>query len=140
VDRVAAAVILQAYLDAGSQAHEEPGMTQSEENTMDERLNAPPGDDRDHLVELLDEEGNPALFRHLMTLEHKGSAYIALCGAGEEDGEDEDEVSEVYLLRIDRDKNGEDCYTTIEDEALLQEVFEAFVELAEEEADLEGGK
>ena len=126
VDMVAAAVILQAFLDAEN-------TKQSEESAMDEQQNG--------LVELVDEEGSPAQFRHLMTLEHEGESYVLLCDAEEEEGDDEDEEieSEVYILRIDRDESGEDCYVTVEDEALLDEVFDKFIELAGQEEDGDEG-
>jgi len=129
VDMVAAVVILQAFLDAEN-------TKRSEESAMDEQQNG--------LVELVDEEGNPAHFRHLMTLEHEGESYVLLCGADEDEGgegddEDEEIESEVYILRIDSDEGGEDCYVTVEDEALLDEVFEKFMELAGQEEDGDEG-
>lgn len=139
VDMVAAAVILQAFLDAGGLSLEPPIMTQSEENTMDNQSKSNGlNDEQDDLVELVDEEGNPVQLRHLMTLEHKGSEYVMLCGIEDED-EDEDGESEVYILRIDRDEKGEDCYVTVEDEDLLQEVFDKFVETSEQDEDYDEG-
>ena len=128
VDMVAAAVILQAFLDAGN-------TRQSEENTMDGSFDSI--EERDDLVELLDEEGNPALFSHLTTLEHKGREYIILCDAkeDEEESDEGEEESEVLILRIDRDDNGEDCYTAVEDEELLNEVFDRFIEISEQDED-----
>jgi len=117
VDMVAATVILQAYLDAEK-------TKQSEEKTMDEQ--------QMELVELVDEEGNPTQFQHLMTLEHEGQTYVLLCDADEEI-EDVDGESPVYILRIDRDESGEDCYVTVDDEGLLDQVFEKFMELAGQE-------
>lgn len=126
VDMVAAAVILQAFLDAGGLAAE--NTRQSEERAMDEQQN--------DLVELVDEEGNPVQFRHLMTLEHEGENYVLLCAADEDEGDDEEDEgveSEVCILRIDRDEDGDDCYVAVEDEDLLDEVFEKFLELVGQE-------
>jgi len=86
------------------------------------------------LVELVDEEGNPTQFQHLMTLEHKDQKYVLLCDADEDiEGEDGETESAVYILRIAQDEAGEDCYVTVEDEELLDEVFEKFMELAGQE-------
>ncbi len=142
VDMVAAVVILQAYLDAGGlfegQAEANPRdlnpskSIQSEGNTMDDQRNGmnEETEEMDDLVELVDEEGNPVQFRHMMTLEHKGNEYVLLCGVEDEDDE---EASEVYILQISHDANGEDCYITVEDEDLMQEVFDKFVEIAEQD-------
>lgn len=129
VDMVAAVVILQAFLDAGG-LQTPPSILQSEEDTMDDQRNT----EQDDLVELIDEEGNPVQFRHLMTLEHGGAAYVLLGAV--EDEEDED-GSEVYILRIDRDDKGEDCYVAVEDEKVLQEVFDKFVEIAEQDPEFD---
>ncbi len=112
VDKVAAAVILQAYLDAAAHNKEEQAMQEQE-----------------NLVELVDEEGNPVQFVHLMTLEYEGHEYVLLTGADDEDGEE----SEVYILRIEKDDKGEDCYVTVEDEDLMQAVFDKFVVLSEQD-------
>ena len=85
-------------------------------------------EDAENIVELLDEEGHPARFLHLMTLRHEGEDYVLLTGT-EEDGEE----SEVYILRIDRDERGEDCYVTVEDEDMLQAVFDQFLAAADQD-------
>jgi len=95
---------------------------------------------QDSLVELVDEEGNPTQFQHLATLEHEGENYVLLCAA-DEDGDEEDEEGEegeegekdVFILRIARDESGEDCYVSVDDEELLDAVFEKFMELVGQE-------
>ncbi len=77
-------------------------------------------------VELVDEDGNSMLFDHLMTLDYKDERYILLSPEEEEESEEE----EVVILRVVQDKKGEDVYENIEDDALLDEVFEAFVEVS----------
>jgi len=127
VDMVAAAVILQAFLDASGLA------AKSERQSGGETMG---NHDDGELVELLDEEGNTVQFQHLMTLEHKGEEYIVLTDAEEDIGEpDECDAieSDVYILRIDCDENGEDCYVHVEDEALLDEVFDQFIRISEPE-------
>ncbi len=119
VDMLAATIILQAYLDAG-RPHEQP--EQSEGKNMN--------DDQDNVVELLDEEGQAVRFEHLMTLEHEGKDYVLLTELGDGEGDSEESEGEVYILRIDTDERGEDCYVAVEDEDVLQAVFDKFVVLS----------
>ena len=37
----------------------------------------------------------------------------------------------MFILRIEKDAQGEDCYVTVDDENILQAVFEKFVRLSE---------
>jgi uncharacterized protein YrzB (UPF0473 family) len=80
-------------------------------------------------VELVDEDGEHMLFTHLMTLDYKDNRYVLLSPEEEAD-EDEDGEEEVVILRVTQDENGEDVYENIEDDALLDEVFDAFVEVS----------
>ena len=68
VDKVAAAVILQQYLDTCR------NQQQQEAAKMEEQ---------DNIIELIDDEtGAPIRFQHLATIEHEGELYIALSGGG----------------------------------------------------------
>jgi len=78
-------------------------------------------------VELVDEEGNSMLFDHLMTLDYKDERFVLL---SPEQPENEDGEAEVVILKVTQDDNGEDLYENIEDDALLDEVFDAFVEVS----------
>ncbi|MGI6239318.1 MAG: DUF1292 domain-containing protein [Christensenellales bacterium] len=85
--------------------------------------------EQENIVELIDEEGNALRFEHMMTLEHKGNAYICLAPAEpmEDIGEDE-----LVIMRVEKDADSdEDVYATIEDEAELDEVFEEYLKIAE---------
>ena len=82
-------------------------------------------------VTLLDENGNPVRFDHLLTFEYEGAKYIALLPMDDVDGVESDEV--VLLRIVTRD--GEDFYESIENEVLLEEVFDAFIELFDEKLD-----
>lgn len=114
VDQTAATVILQNYLDAQQQ--------KGGEDTMEH--------DAERVVELVGEDGAPVRFEHLMTLEHKGKSYILLTPA---EPETPDEEGSVVIMRIDRDKDGGDCYVVEEDEKVLEPVFNRFLELMEED-------
>jgi uncharacterized protein YrzB (UPF0473 family) len=82
-----------------------------------------------NVVKLVDEDGNEVEFDHLMTFEHEGKHYVALMPMDEVEGVGDDEV---LILRIN--ENGEeDTYEAIENEVLLDELFNAFMELWEEQ-------
>ncbi len=94
---------------------------------MDERIVAQAGEEQDE-VTLLDENGKEVRFDHLMTFFHEGEKYIALLPLEDVENVDEDEVVLLHVVT----KNGEDVYETIENEVLLDEVFDTFMELFEE--------
>lgn len=79
-------------------------------------------------VVLLDPDGNEVRFDHVMTFKYEGEKYIALLPLDEVDGVDDDEV---VLLKIDS-SSGEDKYVTIDNEILLDEVFDEFLSLLED--------
>ena len=81
-------------------------------------------------VALLDEDGKETLFEHILTFLYEGNRYVALCPIMEDSSMEEDEA-EVVMLQI-VSENGEDTYKSIESEVLLNEVFDAFLELMEE--------
>ena len=84
-------------------------------------------------VTLLDDSGNPVRFDHLLTFEYEGEKYIALLPL---DDVEDVEYDEVVIFRIVTE-DGEDVYRRIENEALLEEVFDAFLELFDEHLDEE---
>lgn len=88
-------------------------------------------DEDSNIVELTDEDGVTTAFEYQATIEHEGSEYIVLMAPPEED-EDEDEGS-IVIMKIVEDENGEDTYVSVDDEALLQEVFDLFLEHLDEE-------
>ena len=63
-----------------------------------------------------------------VTLEHEGELYVMLTALEATPDTDEDEV---FILRIEKEAQGEDCYVTVDDENILQAVFEKFVRLSE---------
>lgn len=89
----------------------------------------------DNIVVLVDENGENVEFEHLDTIEMDGSEYVVLLPL--EEGNDDGEVDEVIILKIERNDEGEDTFVTIEDENILNEVFEEFKERMEEFADFE---
>ena len=77
-------------------------------------------------VELLDENDNPVDFERLLTFEYDGSVYVALTPAEDFEGI---KNGEVILLEIREDEEGQDCYLPLENELLLEAVFEEFERL-----------
>ncbi len=94
---------------------------------MDERIVSPVGEEQDE-VTLLDENGKEVRFDHLLTFFHEGEKYVALLPVDDVENVGEDEVVLLHVVT----KNGEDVYETIENEVLLDEVFDTFLELFEE--------
>lgn len=82
-----------------------------------------------NIVELIDEDGKAVRFDLLMTFDYEGKRYAALLPVDEVEGVGEDEV---ILLEIVKHGSEED-YVPIENPVLLEEVFDAFTELFEEE-------
>jgi putative Holliday junction resolvase len=133
VDKLAACYILQSFLDAGGWRETEHNLEEiplkKEVFRMADERNHDQDMEQENIVELFDEDGNALKFEHIMTLEHKGNAYICLAPAEpmEDVGEDE-----MVIMRVGTDEeSGEDIYETIEDEAELDEVFEEYLKIAE---------
>ncbi|MBQ8555532.1 MAG: Holliday junction resolvase RuvX [Clostridia bacterium] len=118
VDKVAAAIILQQWLDTNrNAAYQEQ---QQEVPTMDENI-----------IELIDDEtGDTVQFQHLATIEHESVLYIAVTEADVAD----DEECGVFFMQIEQE-DGEDSYIPVEDEELQEALFNKFLVMIEEEAD-----
>ncbi|PYG85929.1 uncharacterized protein DUF1292 [Ruminiclostridium sufflavum DSM 19573] len=91
-------------------------------------------DERDDIVVLIGEDGEEVEFEHLDTVELNGNEYVILLPLEEQE---DDEVDEVVILKVDHNEDGEDAFITIDDEEELNEVFEEFKERMEEEFDFE---
>ena len=126
VDKVAAAIILQQYLDAQREA----GRSDTQESEA-----IPMMEEESNVIELVDENGESVSFEHLATLEHEGAYYIALMLL-DDDHSSDDEEGEVVMMQISEDENGSECYVPVEDDGLQAVVFEKFLALMAED---EGG-
>ncbi len=84
-----------------------------------------------NIVSLTDEEGVEHEFEHLDTIELNDNMYLAFVEAGIP--EESEEPIELIILRADKDENGEEILSTIDDEEELQMVYNAFLEDEEEE-------
>ena len=79
------------------------------------------------LITLEDEEGNEVEFEFLDIVEHEGSEYIVLI-------ENDENADEVVILKVNVIDETEE-YVSIEDDALLDTVFEKFKKKYEGEID-----
>ena len=87
----------------------------SEENIMPEE-----GEEDDGIIELIDEEENIVRFRLLDVTEYKGEKYTLLLAAEPNEDIAEDEV---VIFRLNEEAQ---TLEPIEDEDLLQEVFDFY--------------
>ena len=82
------------------------------------------------LVVLTTDDGVEHNFYHVATVDYKNEWYVFFQPAEEIPDIDDDEV---VIFRLEEDENGEDLFVPIEDENLLNEVYEEYVRMAEEE-------
>ena len=71
------------------------------------------------LITLEDEEGNEVEFEFLDIVEHEGEEYIVLI-------ENDEDADEVVILKINPIDEETEEYVSIDDDALLDTVFEKF--------------
>ena len=87
-------------------------------------------EEKDTIVTLIDEDnGQEVDFDLLLTFSYEGKRYAALEPITEVENVEE---GEVVLLEIVKE-NGEETYRSIDNEILLDEVFNEFQELFDEE-------
>ena len=113
VDMVAAVVILQSYLDARA-AMADDG---------DE------ADDGDGILELEDEDGNLIRFYLSASIRYADEDYVLLTCA---EATGDIEQDESFIMRCTTDGEGNACYQSLEDEALIAAVYEAYLAQSEE--------
>ncbi|MBQ1817885.1 MAG: DUF1292 domain-containing protein [Clostridia bacterium] len=88
-------------------------------------------------ITLIDEQGSPAEFTHLLTFMYENERYMALTPVSDADAE---EVEIVFMHIIK--SGGEDALEPVDNEVLLDELFDVFCELTDEdgEEDEDGGE
>jgi len=116
VDMVAAVVILQSYLDAQAAKAAE-----AEEDEDDEA-------GEDGILEMEDEDGQVIRFRLSATVAYKGESYALLSCCEAAGGFEQDES---LIMRQTVDEDGESCYQSLDDEALIAAVYEAYLRQSE---------
>ena len=80
-------------------------------------------------ISITDEDGKEYELEVLAELEYEGNRYLALVPAGEDDDEEELEVSILKSV----EENGEPLLVAVEDEAELEAVYSALMDLMYEE-------
>ena len=86
----------------------------------------------DNIVVLNDEEGNERQFEFLDLVELDDEEYVVLLPVTEEGEEEEGEVVILKLEDTDEDSE-EESYVGVEDEEILNKVFEIFKEKYKDE-------
>lgn len=116
VDMVAAVMILSSYLDAQAAAEAgQPPLAEDaeEEETWD-----------DGVLDMEDEDGNVIRFIKSADIRLDGEDYVLLvsaqaCGEIEQD--------ESFIMHMTTDASGNPCYQSLEDVALIERVYEAYL-------------
>ncbi len=126
IDSHAAAYILENYL-----------LNIRSENMKEDQTGY---EEEDNIVELIDDDGEKYRYEHLMTFEYEGEWYCAMTPAlpAEEESEDEeDEGEEVAFFHIVGEEEDEHL-EIIEDDDLLDELFEEFNRIWDEDEEEDG--
>lgn len=126
IDMLAAVNILQTYMD---RQKAEMQNKKREVKPMTENFDA-----QGSLIELLDENDNPQMFELIHAMTYEDEDYVVLAPA--EDDMDEEETGVVILHVLVTDEDEE--YETVEDDDLLDKLFEQFVAEMEEIENFEG--
>jgi len=96
----------------------------------DENVNVPE-EELDNIVVLNDENGEEVSFEFLDVVELDGEEYVVLLPVEEEE---EEEAGEVVILKVeDTENEEEESYVSVEDEEILNKVFEMFKEKFKDE-------
>lgn len=83
----------------------------------------------DNIIILNDEEGNDAEFEFLDLIEYEGEEYVVLLPV-----EETDEAGEVVILKLEENENDDmESYVSVDDDLILQTVFEIFKEKFKDE-------
>lgn len=111
VDMVAAVMILQSYLDA--RAFEEASAQDTDEEEYD-----------DGILEMVDEDGTPIRFYLSANIRYAQEDYVLLTCAQSVGDIAQDES---FIMRCAQDDDGNPCYQSLDDEALIAAVYEAYL-------------
>ena len=93
------------------------------------------GEELDNIIVLNDEDGNEVKFEFLDLVELDDEEYVVLLPVAEE-GEEED--GELVILKLednDDEDSEEESYVSVEDEDVLNKVFEIFKEKFKDDFD-----
>ena len=84
-----------------------------------------PDEEIDNIIVLNDENGEESKFEFLDLIEYEGEEYVVLLPVEEE--QNDDDAGEVGILNLeDTDSDDEESYVSVDDEEVLNKVFELF--------------
>ena len=87
----------------------------------------------DNIVTLKDEDGNDIKFEFLDLIEYQGEEYVVLLPAEEDETAEPDEVVILQLEKGSDENSEEETYVSVDDENILNAVFEIFKEKFKDE-------
>ena len=99
---------------------------------MDENIG---GEELDNIVILNDENGEEVKFEFLDVVELDDEEYVVLLPVSEEDEEEEGEVVILKIEDNDDENSEQESYIGVEDEEILNKVFEIFKEKFKDDFD-----
>lgn len=89
--------------------------------------------DMDNILLLSDEDGNDVQFEFLDLIDYDEEEYVVLLPI---EDESEDEIGEVVILKVEQtESEDQESYVGVEDEEVLNKVFEIFKEKFKDEFD-----
>jgi uncharacterized protein YrzB (UPF0473 family) len=88
----------------------------------------------DDFITLTDEDGKDTNFLLLDVVEYEGDDYMVMMPADDEEAENDDEEDGVLILKVVHEAE-EDVYVGVEDESILDAVFNIFQEQCNEETE-----
>lgn len=88
---------------------------------IEEELEALQAEEFDNIIVLNDENGNEVEFEFLDLIEYGGEEYVVLLPCDDSDGADE-----VVILRIEELGENNETYASVDDDDILQAVFDIF--------------
>lgn len=101
--------------------------------------NNPEQEELNNIVVLNDENGEEVEFEFLDLIELDGEEYVVLLPVEEE--ENPEEAGEVVILKLeDTEAEDEESYVSVEDEEVLNKVFEMFKEKFKDEFNFVDGE
>lgn len=92
------------------------------EDNVNQVPNEENGEELDNIIVLNDEDGNEIEFEFLDLIPYEGEEYVVLLP-----NDEDDDAGEVVILKLeDTDSEDEESYVSVDDEEVLQNVFEIF--------------
>ncbi|MBQ2989777.1 MAG: Holliday junction resolvase RuvX [Clostridia bacterium] len=117
VDMIAAVMILQSYLDAKAFEAAKALAQEAEEYEED--------DDDDGILEMIDQDGNSIRFYLSANIRYGDEDFVLLTSA---EAAGDIEMDESFIMRCAVDEEGNSCYQSLDDEALIAAVYEAYLQ------------